>query len=107
MRVYYEVTLMGGKTIHKVQNVFWAYERNLAVKYISGARTPSTRDLVMDGKPTIMESSKFDFSKFRKFHSGFRNDSIAKFSQIWFLHFWIVKKHLIFQNLENLSSTQH
>ena len=58
---------MGGKTIHKVQNVFWAYERNLAVKYISGARTPSTRDLVMDGKSTIMESSKFDFSKLGKF----------------------------------------
>ena len=53
MRVYYEVTLMGGKTIHKVQNVFWAYERNLAVKYISGARTPSTRDLVMGGTSTI------------------------------------------------------
>ena len=107
MRVYYEVTLMGGKTIHKVQNVFWAYERNLVVKYISGARTPSTRDLVMDGKPTIMESSKFDFSKFEKFHSTFRNDSIAKFSQILFLHFWIVKERLVFQNLENLSSTQH
>ena len=87
MRVYYEVTLMGGKTIHKVQNVFWAYERNLAVKYISGARTPSTRDLVMDGKPTIMESSKFDFSKFGKFHSTFRNDSKAKLSHILFLAF--------------------
>ena len=79
MRVYYEVTLMGGKTIHKVQNVFWAYERNLAVKYISGARTAS---LVMARTFTIMESSKFDFSKFGKFHSSFRNYSIAKFSQI-------------------------
>ena len=67
MRVYYEVTLMGGKTIHKVQNVFWAYERNLAVKYISGARTVSTRDLVMGRTFTIMESSKFDFSKLGKF----------------------------------------
>ena len=62
--VYYEVTLMGGKTIHKVQNVFWAYERNLAVKYISGARTAS---LVMGRTFTIMESSKFDFSKLGKF----------------------------------------
>ena len=83
MRVYYEVTLMGGKTIHKVQNVFWAYERNLAVKYISGARTASTRDLVMGLTFTIMESSKFDFSKFGKFHFGFTNDSIAKLSQIF------------------------
>ena len=80
MRVYYEVTLMGGKTIHKVQNVFWAYERNLAVKYISGARTAS---LVMGRTFTIVESSKFDFSIFGKFHSGFRNDSIAKLSQIF------------------------
>ena len=80
MRVYYEVTLMGGKTIHKVQNVFWAYERNLAVKYISGARTAS---LVMGRTFTIMESSKFDFSKFGKFHFGFTNDSIAKLSQIF------------------------
>ena len=86
-RVYYEVTLMGGKTIHKVQNVFWAYERNLAVKYISGARTPSTRDLVMGRTSTIMESSKFDFSKFGKFHSTFRNDSKAKLSHILLLAF--------------------
>ena len=87
MRVYYEVTLMGGKTIHKVQNVFWAYERNLAVKYISGARTAPTRDLVIGRTFTIMESSKFDYSKFEKFHSTFRNDLKAKFSQILFFAF--------------------
>ena len=107
---YYEVTLMGVKTIHKVQNVLGLRKKSGYIIYL--VRVASTRGPEMGRtcSRSVFSISSLGLLGFEvRFWQWFQPNFPKHCSN--FGHFWLVKEvrkvqSSIFQSLENLSSTQ-